>query len=128
MPQRHFEDFSPGSVSQYGPRLVTRDEIVEFAAAFDPQPMHLDEAAAQASMLGTLSGSGLHRRCLLRRLLTGGLAGQASFPGAAGGEEVRLPKPLRAGETRTGRAAVLETRASSSPPDMGFVKFLFELF
>jgi MaoC like domain len=52
VPQRHWEDFSPGSVSEFGPRLVTRDEIVEFAAAFDPQPMHLDEAAARASMLG----------------------------------------------------------------------------
>ena len=47
------------------PRLVTRDEIVAFAAEFDPQPMHLDEAAAAQSMLGGLSASGWHSCCLL---------------------------------------------------------------
>ena len=45
--KRHFEDFETGSVAVYGPRLVTREEIVAFAAEFDPQPMHLDEAAAR---------------------------------------------------------------------------------
>jgi acyl dehydratase len=45
MSKRHWEDFRPGAVAVYGPRLVTREEIVAFAAEFDPQPMHLDEAA-----------------------------------------------------------------------------------
>jgi acyl dehydratase len=125
---RHFEDFSPGSLSEYGPRLVTQDEIVAFAAAFDPQPMHLDEAAAQASMLGTLAASGWHSCCLLARMLNDGFITQSSFLGAPGVEEVRWLKPLRAGETVTARATVLETRPSSSRPDMGFVKFLFELY
>ena len=48
----HWEDFQAGAVTVYGPRLVTREEIVAFAAEFDPQPMHLDEAAARATMLG----------------------------------------------------------------------------
>jgi acyl dehydratase len=128
VPQRHFEDFTPGSVTEYGPRLVTRDEIVEFAAAFDPQPMHLDETAAQASMLGTLAASGWHSCCLLVRMLNDGFIGQSSFLGAPGVEEVRWLKPLRAGESVTARATVLETRPSRSRPEMGFVKFLFELF
>src|ERR1700752_401027 len=42
VPRLHWEDFSPGNVTEYGPRLVTKDEIVAFAAAYDPQPMHLD--------------------------------------------------------------------------------------
>jgi acyl dehydratase len=126
--QRHFEDFSPGSVFEGAPRRVTRDEMVEFAAAFDPQPMHLDEAAAQASMLGTLAASGWHSCCLLIRMLHDGFIGQSSFLGAPGIEEVRWLKPLRAGEAVTARATVLETRPSRSRPEMGFVKFLFELF
>ncbi|HEY6027278.1 MAG TPA: MaoC/PaaZ C-terminal domain-containing protein, partial [Pseudolabrys sp.] len=60
MPKFHWEDFKAGDVAVYGPRLVTREEIVAFAAEFDPQPMHLDEAAASATLLGGLAGSGWH--------------------------------------------------------------------
>jgi acyl dehydratase len=127
VPQLHWEDFSPGSVSEFGPRLVTRDEIVEFAAAFDPQPMHLDEAAARASMLGSLAASGWHSCCLLMRMISDGFLGQSHFLGAPGVDEVRWLRPLRAGESIRVRATVLETRASNSRPQLGFVKFLFEL-
>jgi len=123
VPQRHWEDFSPGSVSEFGPRLVTRDEIVEFAAAFDPQPMHLDEAAARASMLGSLAASGWHSCCLLARMIGDGF----HFLGAPGVDEVRWLKPLRPGKSIRVRATVLETRASRSRPQLGFVKFQFEL-
>ena len=127
VPQRHWEDFSPGSVSEFGPRFVTRDEIVEFAAAFDPQPMHLDEAAAHASMLGSLAASGWHSCCLLMRMISDGFLGQSHFLGAPGVDEVRWLRPLRAGESIRVRATVLEARASRSRPQLGFVKFLFEL-
>ena len=50
----YWEDFTPGRVMEYGPRRVTREEILDFAAEFDPQPFHLDETAARASMLGGL--------------------------------------------------------------------------
>src|SRR5262245_66195253 len=82
VPQRHWEDFSPGSVSEFGPRLVTRDEIVEFAAAFDPQPMHLDEAAARASMLGSLAASGWPSCRLLMRMISDGFRPQSPVRGA----------------------------------------------
>jgi acyl dehydratase len=127
VPQSHWEDFSLGSVSEFGPRLVTRDEIVEFAAAFDPQPMHLDEAAARASMLGSLAASGWHGCCLLMRMISDEFLSQSHFLGAPGVDEVRWLKPLRAGESIRVRATVLETRASRSRPQLGFVKFLFEL-
>jgi acyl dehydratase len=127
VPQRHWEDFSPGGVSEFGPRLVSRDEIVEFAAAFDPQPMHLDEAAARASMLGSLAASGWHSCCLLMRMISDGFLAQSHFLGAPGVDEVRWLRPLRAGEGIRVRATVLETRASRSRPQLGFVKFLFEL-
>jgi len=127
VPQRYWEDFNPGSVSEFGPRLVTRDEIVEFAAAFDPQPMHPDEAAARASLLGSLAASGWHSCCLLMRMISDGLLAQSHFVGAPGVDEVRWLRPLRPGESIRVRATVLETRASRSRPQLGFVKFLFEL-
>jgi len=114
-------------VSEFGPRLVTRDEVVEFAATFDPQPMHLDEAAARASMLGSLAASGWHSCCLLMRMISDGFLGQSHFLGAPGVDEVRWLRPLRAGESVIVRSTVLETRASRSRPQIGFVKFLFEL-
>ena len=127
MPQRHWEDFTPGSVFESEPRRVTREEIVEFAAAFDPQPMHLDEEAARASMLGSLAASGWHSCCLLMRMLSDDFITQSYFMGAPGIEEVRWLKPLRPGERIRARATVLESRPSRSRPRVGFVKFLFEL-
>src|SRR6187397_3069968 len=63
-----FEDFPPGHFGTFGPRLVTREEILAFAAEFDPQPMHLDEAAASRSMLKGLSASGWHLCSLMMRM------------------------------------------------------------
>jgi acyl dehydratase len=123
----HWEDFRPGTTFECGQRVVTRAEIVAFAAEFDPQPMHLDEAAASAGMLGGLAASGWHSCCLMMRMMTDGFIGDSSFLGAPGVEEVRWLAPLRPGERVTARVAVLETRASKSRPEMGFVKFQFEL-
>lgn len=127
MPRLHWEDFSPGQVTEYGSRLITRAEIVAFAAEYDPQPMHLDEAAARATLFGGLVASGWHSCCVLMRMLTDGFIGDTSFMGAPGVEEVQWLAPIRPGDRIKARATVLETRASRSRPDMGFVKFRFEL-
>jgi acyl dehydratase len=123
----HWEDFQPGAVAIYGPRLVTREEIVAFAAEFDPQPMHLDEAAGSATMLGGLAASGWHTCCLLMRLLADGLLANTTSMGAPGVDEVRWLKPLRPGTQIRLRTTVLDTRPSNSRTERGFVKFLFEL-
>ena len=68
MPRLHWEDFSPGQVIECGSRLLTRAEIVAFAAEYDPQPMHLDEAAARATLFGGLVASGWHSCCVLMRM------------------------------------------------------------
>jgi acyl dehydratase len=122
-----WEDFVEGSLAEYGPRVVTREEIVAFAAEFDPQPMHLDEDAARASMLGGLAASGWHTCVLVNRLLTDGLMNQAHAMGAPGVDEVKWLKPVRPGDRLTIHAKVLEKRASRSRPEMGFVNFHFEV-
>ncbi len=76
---------------------MTREEIVAFAAEFDPQPMHLDEAAASATMLGGLGASGWHICCLLMRMIADGFVLDSSSMGAPGIDEVRWLKPLRPG-------------------------------
>jgi acyl dehydratase len=127
MPKLHWEDFQTGAVAIYGPRLVTREDIVAFAAEFDPQPMHLDEAAAGATMLGGLGASGWHTCCLLMRMIADGFLLDSSSMGGPGVDEVRWLEPLRPGARIRIRSTVLDTRASNSRPDMGLVKFLFEV-
>ncbi|HET7803857.1 MAG TPA: MaoC family dehydratase [Pseudolabrys sp.] len=127
MSKRHWEDFRPGSVAIYGPRRVTREEIVAFAAEFDPQPMHLDETAAAATLLGGLAASGWHSCCLLMRIIADGFINDSNSMGAPGVDEVRWLKPLRPGSQVRVRMTVLETRASNSRPGIGFVKCLFEM-
>jgi acyl dehydratase len=125
--KRHWEDFKPGLVAVYGPRLVTREEIVAFAAEFDPQPMHLDEAAGAATLLDGLAASGWHSCCILMRMIADGFINGTHSLGAPGVDEVRWLRPLRPGTQVRVRTTVLETRASNSRPEFGFVKCLFEM-
>src|SRR6185312_10052973 len=127
MSKRHWEDFRAGTVAVFGPRLVTREEIVAFAAEFDPQPMHLDETAAGATLLGGLAASGWHSCCILMRMIADGFINESNSMGAPGVDEVRWLKPLRPGTQVRVRTTVLETRASNSRSEVGFVKCLFEL-
>ena len=117
-----------GSVAEYGPRLVTAEDIIAFATEFDPQPFHLDEQAAQATMFGGLAASGWHNCALLMRIISDGFILGSSFMGSPGVEEVRWFAPVRPGDGLRVRVTVLETRASGSRPDLGFVRFLFEMF
>jgi len=128
VPKLYWEDFIAGQVVEYGPRLVTADEIKEFAAAFDPQPMHLDEDAARASMIGGLCASGWHTCSIMMRLIVDGFILNSSSMGSPGVDEVRWLAPVRPGDRLTVRASVLETRASNSRPDRGFAKFCFDMF
>lgn len=93
-----FEDFPPGRYGTFGPRHVTRDEILAFAAEFDPQPMHLDEEAASKSMLRGLSGSGWHLCSLMMRMMADGFITRAASLGSPGVDEVRWLSPLRPGD------------------------------
>ena len=118
-----FEDFPPGHFGTFGPRHVTREEILAFAAEFDPQPMHLDEEAANRSMLRGLSGSGWHLGSLMMRMLFDGFIGRTASLGSPGVDELRWLSPLRPGDDLTLDVEVKEARASRSRPDLGIVTF-----
>ncbi|MGN6572765.1 MAG: MaoC family dehydratase [Pseudolabrys sp.] len=127
MPKLHWEDFNIGDVAVYGPRLVTREEIVAFAAEFDPQPAHLDEAAAAATPHGGLAGSGWHSCALMMRMMADGFLLNSTSMGAPGVEEVRWLKPLRPGTQVRLRTTVLDTRSSKSRPEMGLTRIRYDL-
>jgi acyl dehydratase len=127
VPRFYFEDFEAGSVAQSASKLVTREEIIAYAAEFDPQPMHLDEEAARASMLGGLAASGWHTCAIAMRMMCDWFVLDSASMGAPGVDEVRWLRPVRPGDRLTLRRTVLETRTSKSRPDMGFVKLQFEM-
>jgi acyl dehydratase len=118
-----FEDFPPGHFGTFGPRHVTREEILAFAAEFDPQPMHLDEEAASRSMLKGLSASGWHLCSIMMRMLYDGYIGRTASLGSPGVNELRWLAPLRPGDDITLDVEVAEARVSRSRPETGIVTF-----
>jgi acyl dehydratase len=118
-----FEDLPLGRLGTFGPYPVTREEILAFAAEFDPQPMHLDEEAAQRSMLKGLSGSGWHLCAIMMRMMFDGFIGRTASLGSPGVNEVRWLAPLRPGDELTLDADVVEARVSRSRPETGIVTF-----
>ena len=122
-----FEDFEVGGSITLGSKVVTAEEIVEFASEFDAQPMHLDEEAGKASLLGGLGASGWHSCAMFMRMMCDGFLLDSTSQGSPGIEYVRWKRPVLAGDTLTGRSTILAKRASQSKPGLGFVTVKSEL-
>jgi acyl dehydratase len=117
-----FEDFAVGQVFRSGEARIEREGIKRFAAEFDPQPMHLDEAAARSSLFGDLVASGWHTAAIAMRLnLDGGMPPIAGGLIGAGIEHFAWPRPVRPGDTLNVSNEVIAVRASRSRPDKGLV-------
>lgn len=122
-----YEDFEIGSSLELGSKLVTAEEIVEFASEFDPQSMHLDQAAGDASILGGLSASGWHICGMFMRMLCDALLLDSTSQGSPGIDEVKWKKPVLAGDHLTALSTVLDKRMSSSRPGLGLVSMRAEM-
>ncbi len=121
----HYEDFLPGQrfVSPLHHSLDAAS-IKEFAAQYDPQPQHTDEAAASHGRYGGLIASGWHTASVtMRMLMAGGLPPIAGGSVGAGVEALTWPKPVRPGDTLSAETEVLEKRISRSRPEFGLVRF-----
>jgi acyl dehydratase len=104
-----------------GTYRMEEDRIKSFAAEFDPQPFHLDEAAAQASIFRGLAASGWHTAAVAMRLLvTGGLPFAAGVVGLGG--EIEWPRPTRPGDTLHVESEIVEIIPSKSKPNQGIVR------
>jgi acyl dehydratase len=117
----YYDDFSVGACFDLGPVTVTAEEIIEFATEFDPQPMHLDEEAGAASLLGGLAASGWHTTALLMRMMIDAYVLKSHGEGAPGIEFVEWKKPVMAGDTLSGHTTVEEMRPLRSRPGIGVV-------
>lgn len=119
---RYFEDLTEGQIREFGDWTVTREEIVEFAERYDPQPFHLDEAAAEESIYNGLVASGWHTICLYTRMLVDGFMGEVANMGGRGAEEIRWHRPVRPGDTLSGRIEVV-AKSVSGNSERGDVDF-----
>ncbi|MCC2097901.1 MAG: MaoC family dehydratase N-terminal domain-containing protein [Hyphomicrobiales bacterium] len=119
---RYFDDFKPGDVHEYGHYDVTAEEIIDFARQFDPQPFHLDEAAASASLLGGLATSGWHTAAISMRLHCQHLLKDTLTIGSPGVPEMKWIKPVLKGFEVHLRTEIAAARESQSRPGMGIIQ------
>lgn len=123
--ERWFDDFVEGEQFEVGPHVMTEERMVAFAEEFDPQPFHVDHAAAEASIYGGLIASGWHTGSVLMKLLATTL-GQSSM-GSPGGDELRWLAPVRPGDALRLRINVVSKRVSESKPDRGVMVYRNEV-
>ena len=119
---RYLEDYAAGQTFASGRLTVEREQITAFASQFDPQPFHLDEAAARDTVFQGLAASGWHTAALTMRLLVEGELKPRGGIIGMGFEEFRWPKPVRPGDELRVESEVLEVRSSKSRPDQGLIK------
>jgi len=117
----YFEDFAPGQEFTLGSKQVQEDEVIAFARQFDPQPFHVDHAAAEQSLFGRLAASGWHTCGMMMRLVVDELLAHSASLGSPGVDQVRWLKPVYPGDTLTVSYFTKSVRESQSKPDRGVV-------
>ena len=118
---RYFEDYVQGAVYEYGYITVTEAEILDFARAFDPQPIHVDPEFAAAGPFHGLIASGWHTAGILMRMFADHCLSKVASLASPGIDELRWPAPVRPGDSLRLRCTFVETRRSRSKPDRGLV-------
>lgn len=116
----YFEDIVPGTKSAFGRYEVTRDEVIEFATKYDPQPFHLSDEEAAKTHFGRLAASGWHTAAMMMRMLVDNMSDiQQAGLGSPGIDELRWLKPVFPGDVLRIESEILDKRLSRSRADMG---------
>ena len=123
-----YEDIEPGHTDTFGNYKVSKEEIIDFATKYDPQPFHLNEEFAKHSVFGGLCASGWHTcsmmmRMMVDRMMETGLAGL----GSPGLDKVAWKKPVFPDDTLSVQSTITEKRESKSRPNIGLVKSSHEI-
>ncbi|HEX8126945.1 MAG TPA: MaoC family dehydratase [Allosphingosinicella sp.] len=116
----YFEDLETGRETEFGRYQVTREEVLDFARKYDPQPFHLSDEAAARTHFGRLAASGWHTcamtmAVIARRVMDEEQAGL----GSPGVDELRWLKPVYPGDTLIVRGRILDKTPSRSKRDIG---------
>lgn len=123
---RYYEELLIGEVRESSARMVTLDELLEFAGRYDPQYFHADPIAAKQSIFGQVIASGIHSAALWRTL-DHEISGDIHWICGVAWEDVRWPNPVRAGDTLRARAEALAKRVSRKDPKRGIVEYRYTL-
>lgn len=123
---RYYEDIEVGETQEFGEYHVTKEEIIEFAEQYDPQPFHTDEKAAEESAFGELVASGWHTAAMCMRMLADGPMQERAGMGARGVDELRWRRPVKPGDTLHLRTEIVDKRVSKSDPRRGYVDSYME--
>lgn len=119
----YYEDIEVGRTRRFGEYAVTREEVVDFAAKYDPQPFHLDEEAAAQTHFGRIAASGWHSCAMAMAMIAREWERQGHVGlGSPGIDELRWHKPVHPGDTLSCEAEVEEKRESRSRPEMGLYR------
>ena len=126
---QYFEDIPVGKTARFGHYEVTRDEVMEFARKYDPQPFHLDDKAAAKTHFVRLSASGWHTCAMTMSMLVENLSqNRQAGLGSPGVDNLRWIKPVYPGDTLRVESTVIEKRRSKSRRDMGIFKSQLTVF
>lgn len=117
---RHFEDIEVGETLEVGRHVVSREEIIRFAEQWDPQPFHIDEQAARASVFGGLSASSCHTYSISSLIFA--RSKTRSKAAAMLGMKMNFPTAVRPGDELTLHETCLDKRVSRSRPGYGIIK------
>ena len=120
LPMIYFEDLVVGAQTDFGSYAVTREEVLEFARKYDPQPFHLSDEEAAKTHFGRLAASGWHTAAMTMAVIARHVvAHEQAGLGSPGIDELRWRKPVYPGDTLHVRGEILETTPSRSRPQMG---------
>jgi len=125
-PRWFWEDLTPGIALTFGPKRVDKDEVLDFAQKFDPQPFHLSEEAGKASLFGGLAASGWHTCGMVMRLMCDGFLLDSSSLGSPGLESLKWLKPVMVDDEISAVMTVLESRPMKSKGHVGLTKTRWE--
>jgi acyl dehydratase len=124
----YWEDMLPGTKRDLGTISPSREDILAFASQFDPQPFHLDEEAAKASVFGDLCASGWHTCAMAMRLMVTNFLHESASLGSPGLDKVLWKKPVLPNDTLHLKHTIIESRPMKSKPDVGLVRTQWEMF
>ncbi|WOJ88715.1 MaoC family dehydratase [Methylocapsa polymorpha] len=119
-PRFYLDELHVGQRFVSAAHALDERQVIDFASQFDPQPFHLDDEAAKATLFGGLAASGWHTAAITMRLLVGGGLPIAGGVIGAGGE-ITWPKPTRPGDILRVESEIVEIKPSRSRPDRGMV-------
>jgi len=125
----YFEDIEVGTRHAFGRYEVTREEVLEFASKYDPQPFHLDDEAAAKTHFGRLSASGWHTCAMTMAMLVENMKGHRTAGlGSPGLDELKWKRPVYPGDILRVETEITEKRRSQSRPEMGLTKNRIRVF